>query len=116
MWNGSGTATADYLFCATRSGDIVKLYVDFLANDGSKNASVVAAAIKKAQKKQGMNAGKFTGGNHEYLECTELKINAISSLKFTLQLRSLGAINHVRRLQRGELLVKIKPIILNTHV
>jgi hypothetical protein len=52
---------ADYLFCATRSGDIVKLYVDVLADDGSKNASVVAAAIKKAPKNSTI-AGKFAGG------------------------------------------------------
>ena len=64
MCNGATAAAADYLFCATRSGDIVKLYVDFLAaNEGSKNASVViAAAVKKASTKQGINAGKFTGG------------------------------------------------------
>ena len=55
-------STADYLFCATRSGDIVKLYVDFLADDGSKTASVVAIAVKKAAAKKGVNAAKFTGG------------------------------------------------------
>ena len=55
-------STADYLFCATRSGDIVKLYVDFLADDGSKTASVVATAVKKAAAKKGVNAAKFTGG------------------------------------------------------
>ena len=60
--SGGSKATADYLFCATRSGDIVKLYVDFLASDGSNNASVVATQIKKAPSKKGMNAGKFTGG------------------------------------------------------
>ena len=52
----------DYVFCATRSGDIVKLYVDLMAENGSKNASIVAAAVKKAPSKSGMNAGKFTGG------------------------------------------------------
>ena len=60
--SSTGKATADYLFCATQSGDIVKLYVDFVASDGSKNASVVATQIKKASSKKGMNAGKFTGG------------------------------------------------------
>ena len=62
MCNGGGRANADYLFCATHSGDIVKLYVDFLAEDRSKNASVVATAVKKTQKKNGINAAKFTGG------------------------------------------------------
>ena len=52
----------DYVFCGTRSGDIVKLYVDLLAENGSKNASIVAAAVKKAPSRSGMNAGKFTGG------------------------------------------------------
>ena len=28
----TGKASADYIFCGTNSGDIVKLYVDFLAN------------------------------------------------------------------------------------
>ena len=57
----TGKASADYIFCGTNSGDIVKLYVDFLANDGQNNASVVATQIKKASSKKGMNAGKFTG-------------------------------------------------------
>ena len=54
----------DYVFCATRSGDIVKLYVDLLAENGSKSASIVATAVKKAPSKSGMNAGKFTGGTN----------------------------------------------------
>ena len=33
-----------------------------MAENGSKNASIVAAAVKKAPSKSGMNAGKFTGG------------------------------------------------------
>ena len=57
----------DYVFCGTRSGDIVKLYVDLLAENGSKNASIVAAAVKKAPSRSGMNAGKFTGGIYLYL-------------------------------------------------
>jgi len=61
-------STADYLFCATRSGDIVKLYVDFLADDGSKTASVVAIAVKKASAKKGVNAAKFTGGTWQNKE------------------------------------------------
>ena len=57
----------DYVFCGTRSGDIVKLYVDLLAENGSKNASIVAAAVKKAPSRSGMNAGKFTGGTVLYI-------------------------------------------------
>ena len=66
-------STADYLFCATRSGDIVKLYVDFLADDGSKTASVVAIAVKKAAAKKGVNAAKFTGGT--FSKTRKRKIN-----------------------------------------
>ena len=62
MCSGGVKTSADYVFCATRSGDIIKLYVDFLADDGSKSASLVAAAVKKVSSKKGINAGKFTGG------------------------------------------------------
>ena len=97
--SGGSKATADYLFCATRSGDIVKLYVDFLASDGSNNASVVATQIKKASSKKGMNAGKFTGGKQT---CT-IKIIFYESSLFYLCTQIL--LKNVKTINKNDLLI-----------
>ena len=60
-------ADCDYVFCATDSGDVVKVFVEpfiRMKTAATPNLStlVVACAVKRAPKKSGMNAGKFIGG------------------------------------------------------